>query len=75
MRGTSSNTRKEVILLALAGAVAGCVAQKAPYVDSLHRFGATGRPIQPHLKPAADPSVDALYQAFDAAVKEAEGVK
>ena len=61
-----------VIVLAL---LAGGCASTAPYKDALHRFGAAGRAIQPHLKPAGDDSVKALYESFDAAVKEAEGVK
>lgn len=66
--------RGEVVILVAALALSGC-ATTAPYVDALHRFGAAGRAIQPHLKPAGDPSVEALYEAFDAAVKEAESVK
>jgi hypothetical protein len=65
-----------ISLLALTGAVvlSGC-ATTAPYIDALHRFGSAGRAIQPHLKPAGDDSVKALYESFDAAIKEAEGVK
>lgn len=71
--GTTSNTRA-VLALAAVALLAGC-ASAAPYKDALHRFGAAGRAIQPHLKPAGDDSVEALYEAFDAAVKEAEAVK
>lgn len=54
--------------------LSGCAAT-APYKDALHRFGASGRAIQPHLKPTTDESVKALYESFDAAISEAEKIK
>lgn len=63
--------RGVILLLALAGALTGCASTQPAKDDALRRFGQTGRAIQPYLKPAADPSVEALYDAFDAAVTEA----
>lgn len=74
MKGTRSLLRGEVIFICAALALSGC-ATTAPYVDSLHRFGAAGRAIQSHLKPASDDSVKALYESFDAALSEAEKAK
>jgi hypothetical protein len=60
--------------LLLSLVLMGC-ATTAPYIDALHRFGSSGRAIQKHLKPAGDPSVEALYESFDAALSEAEKAK
>jgi len=65
--------RKTLVLIA-ALTLTGCVTT-APYIDALHRFGSSGRQIQKHLKPAADDSVTALYESFDAALAEAEKAK
>ena len=73
MKGTRFLLRGGVISICALGFM-GC-ASTAPYKDALHRFGAAGRAIQPHLKPAGDDSVKALYESFDAAVKEAENIK
>lgn len=79
--GLSSKAKKpgvlkkvvQTVLPLLLGAVllGGC-ASSDPYKDALGRFGDTGAAIQPHLKPPGDPSVQALYDAFDMAVKEAQ---
>jgi Ni,Fe-hydrogenase III small subunit len=66
--------RAGALLIAVV-CLGGCAATGAAYKDGLKHFGATGRAIQPHLKPAANPSEEALYEAFDAALKEAESVK
>ena len=55
----------------VAGAILSGCAATLPYKDALRRFGETGQAVQPHLKPAPDASVQALYDAFDAACKEA----
>lgn len=57
-------------LLLVAVALGGCVST-APYKDALGRFGEAGRAIQPHLRPAENGGVQALYDSFDLAVKEA----
>lgn len=55
--------------LVLVLAISGC-ASTAPYKDALGRFQTAGRAIEPHLKPAGDESVQALYDAFHAAINE-----
>ena len=60
-----------VILLALSGAVAGCISTQVRD-DSLAEFGRTGRAVQPFLRAPADPSEAALLKSFDRAITECE---
>lgn len=62
---------KGVILLALSGAVAGCVSTQIRD-EALAEFGRTGRAVQPLLREPADGSEKALLRAFDTAVTECE---
>ena len=62
----------QTLLPVALGAVllGGCATNSAAYKDALVRFQTTGKAVELHLTPAADPSVQALYDAFHAAINE-----
>lgn len=60
---------KKALVLLAALALSGC-ATCAPYKDALGRFQTSGKAVEPYLKPAPDPSVQALYDSFHSAINE-----